>query len=291
MVALSAIIYGSYGVWSRFLGNSFGAFTQGYVRSAVVLAVLVPFALVTHALTPVAVGDRKWVVMSTVCAVFTAPTMYYAFTHMDIGAAMLIMYSAILLSSYVVGVVFLSEKMDIPKYASFVLALIGLAIIFGVSFGTFSLLAVVSAATFGVAVGGEVSITKRVTERISSLQMVICLWVGILLVAPILAVLMHEGFPSPGPVWVVMCGFGFSGVIASWLVVEGFRYVDASIGSLIGLFEVISAVAFGVVLFHERLKPETVAGGILILVASALPDAVAYAKHRKGKAGHLPLAT
>lgn len=69
--------------------------------------------------------------------------------------------------------------------------------------------------------------------------------------------------------------------VAFWLVIVGFRYVDASVGSLIGLMEVVFAVIFGAVIFHEVLNTSIYIGGILILVAAMLPDLINIIRHRK----------
>ena len=50
--------------------------------------------------------------------------------------------------------------------------------------------------------------------------------------------------------------------------------VDASIASLIGLLEVIFAVALGALLFDENLRAPIYIGGVLIIIAAMLPDIV-----------------
>ena len=39
--------------------------------------------------------------------------------------------------------------------------------------------------------------------------------------------------------WGAMLCYALSGLGGFWLVIEGFKYVDASIGGLIGLLEII----------------------------------------------------
>ena len=69
-----------------------------------------------------------------------------------------------------------------------------------------------------------------------------------------------------------MLGYAVSGLAGYWLVIEGFRHVDASIGSLIGLIEILIAALFGVFFFHDHLALEVLVGGGIILFAAALPD-------------------
>ena len=72
--------------------------------------------------------------------------------------------------------------------------------------------------------------------------------------------------------WLSMLGFALTGLIAFWLVIEGYKYADASIGGLLGLMEVLFGVLFGVFIFKEVITTSTLFGGGLIIFAAMLPD-------------------
>lgn len=72
-------------------------------------------------------------------------------------------------------------------------------------------------------------------------------------------------------------------------MIVGFRFVDASIGSLIGLMEVVFAVIFAALVFHERLQWSVFAGGALILFAAMLPDLVNIIKGKSVKTAVEPV--
>jgi len=274
MILLSTIGFGSYGVWSRFLGEDLGIFYQGWVRSAIVLIVLIPLALLTKSLKPIDPSDRKWIFIPVIFGIFTQAPLYYAFNHMDIGTATLIFYGMFLITSYAVGKIFLSEKITSIKLVSLLLAIIGLLLLFGFSLAKFSLLALLLAVINGVASGGEVATTKKSSEKYSSLQISIYVWAGILLTHLPLSLLFQEKqIPLAWDfMWFSMFAFALVGLTAFWLVVEGYKYVDASIGGLIGLLEVIFGVVFGLLLFGEQLISSVIFGGGLILLAAMLPD-------------------
>ena len=274
MILLSAIGFGSYGVWSRFIGEEFGVFFQGWVRSALVLLFLIPLAVVTNSFKPVKKMDKKWLLAPVIFGIFTQAPLYYAFNNIDIGTATLIFYATYVITSYVVGKVAFGEKIGIEKLISLVLAFVGLVLIFGLSFSKFSLLALILAAVNGIASGGEVATTKKSTEKLSSLQVSIYVWLGILLTHLPISILSGERQVQfvLNPTWFAMLAFAGVGLAAFWLVIEGYKYVDASIGGLIGLLEIISGVVFGIFLFHEKLTPSVVLGGVLILLSAMLPD-------------------
>ena len=60
-------------------------------------------------------------------------------------------------------------------------------------------------------------------------------------------------------------------MLGFWLVIEGFKYVEASIGGLLGLLEIVFSIGLGILIFHEGLTIRVVIGAALILIAAALP--------------------
>ena len=283
MIFISAIGFGSYGVWSKFIGEDFGIFYQGWVRSALVLLFLIPIAYFTKSFKPVKKTDLKWILIPVLFGVATQAPLYYAFINMDIGTATLIFYSMYVITSYVVGKIFLKEKITIPKIISLFLAFLGLFLIFGISLSIFSFLALLMAGVNGIASGGEVATTKKTTEKFSSLQIGIYVWAGILITHLPLSLLFGEKqiVPELNLVWLSMCAFALAGLISFWLVIEGYKYVDASIGGLIGLFEIIAGIGFGFIIFHEELTLLTYLGGGIIILSAMLPDLTTIFSRKK----------
>lgn len=283
MIFISAIGFGSYGVWSKFIGEDFGIFYQGWVRSALVLLFLIPIAYFTKSFKPVKKTDLKWILIPVLFGVATQAPLYYAFINMDIGTATLIFYSMYVITSYVVGKIFLKEKITIPKIISLFLAFLGLFLIFGISLSIFSFLALLMAGVNGIASGGEVATTKKTTEKFSSLQIGIYVWAGILITHLPLSLLFGEKqiVPELNLVWLSMCAFALAGLISFWLVIEGYKYVDASIGGLIGLFEIIAGIGFGFIIFHEELTLLTYLGGGIIILSAMLPDLTTILSRKK----------
>ena len=274
MVLASALCFGSYGVWSRFLGSDFGIFFQGWVRSIIILAILLPIALFGKHLKAVKKPDQKWFATTMIFTVFTQVPLYYAFNHLPLGTATLIFYGLFLISSYMIGWIFLAEKMTVVKIISLATALVGLCITFSLSLAVFSIGAMLLAALNGIASGGEVATSKKSSDRYSSLQITAYSWILILITHLPLSLMMHERqlMPALSWQWLAMLGYAISGLAGFWLVIEGFKFIDASIGGLIGLLEIIFSVLFGVFIFKDQLTTPIVLGGLIILASAILPD-------------------
>jgi drug/metabolite transporter (DMT)-like permease len=282
MILISAFLFGSYGVWSKILGDDFGIYYQGWVRSAIVLAVLIPWMFLSKQYRPIKKGDWKWILICVLFGVFTQAPLYYAFNHSSIGTATLIFYAMYVITSYIIGRLFLGEKITGIKLVAMLLALTGLVLTFGLSLEKFAFIALLLAAINGVASGGEVSTTKKSTDKYSSLMIGNAVWLGILITHLPMSLITHEKQITPAfdTQWLAMLVFAGAGLAAFWLVIEGFKFVDASIGSLIGLLEIVFGVLFGIVFFDEILSATVVFGGLLIILAAMLPDLKNIIEHR-----------
>ncbi len=58
MILASALCFASYGVWSRLLGQHFGIFYQGFVRSTIILMILLPILILSKKWKPIEDKDR-----------------------------------------------------------------------------------------------------------------------------------------------------------------------------------------------------------------------------------------
>jgi drug/metabolite transporter (DMT)-like permease len=117
------------------------------------------------------------------------------------------------------------------------------------------------------------------------LQVSTYVWFGILVTHLPMSLFANEAqipfaFTST---WFAMFAFAAVGLISFWLVVEGYKYVDASIGGLIGLLEIISGVVFGIIIFSESVTVAKVLGGGAILLAAMLPDLTTLFQRKLGR--------
>lgn len=260
-------------MWAKLIGGDMGVFFQGWSRGLIIALALFPYLYFKKLIVPIKREDWKWLATFLVFTSLTQAPLFYAYTHMDIGSATLLFFVSMLLTMYTVGVFFLSEKMSWAKVASFVLACVGMYFIFSFSLVAFSLLAALMAMLNGVASGGEISFSKKLSGSYSTLYITWLSWVIIVITNAPVSILLGETqlLPSFDLVWLWQLGYTAASMFAFWLIIEGLKHVEAGIGGLLGLLEIIFSVIFGLIIFHEHLTWQIVAGAALILIAAALP--------------------
>src|SRR3954466_9456767 len=98
IILLSSVLYGTFGVWSRLMGDAFEPFYQAWVRSLVIMALMLPFMLATKSFRKIERADWPqfgWYVALCVC---TQVPLYYAYNHAPIGTVQLIFNSAFVIT-------------------------------------------------------------------------------------------------------------------------------------------------------------------------------------------------
>lgn len=283
MILASSVLFATYGVWSKIMGDDFGIFYQGWVRALIVLILLTPFLVWKKAFVHIRKEDFKWLAIFIGFTIFTQVPLYYGFIKTGVGAAILMYYAMFIITSYIVGRFIIGEKITPIKLLSLMLAFGGMALVFNVSLMTFSALGLLMAAANGIASGGEVSSSKKLTNAYSPLVITFYSWVAILITHLPLSLLMGEVQfrPALNLNWAAMLAYAAVSLVSFWIVIEAFRHVDASVGSLMGLSEIVWAMLLGVILFQEHFSAGALWGASLIISAGVLPDALEIIKSRQ----------
>ncbi|MFY9457747.1 MAG: DMT family transporter [Candidatus Spechtbacterales bacterium] len=285
LILISALMFGSYGVWSRLIGDSFEPFYQGWTRALIISVVLLPILLSRKQLVSIRREDLKWLAVFLIFTSLTQAPLFYAFNHMDIGTATLLFFVTMLLTMYSVGFLFLGEKINKAKLASFVFAVVGLYIIFSFSLVAFALFAALLAVLNGFASGGEVAFSKKISGKYSPLYLVWLSWIVIFITNALVSFAMGEiqHLPSLDVVWVYQAGYTVASIIGFWFIIQGLKYAEASVGGLLGLLEILFSISMGILLFGEMLTPKIVIGGSFILLAASFPHIVDMIKKVYGQ--------
>ncbi len=282
LILISALMFGSYGVWSRLLGGDFGVFYQGWTRALIIVFILFPILYLEKEIVRIEKGDLKWMSIYLIFTSLTQAPLYYAFNHMDIGSATLLFFVTMILTMYVVGVAFLGEKMTKVKLLSFTLAIVGMYLVFSFSLAVFTFLAASMAILNGIASGGEVSFSKKLSQRYSPLYLTWLSWLIIIPTNGAVSFLVGETqhLPSFNIVWLYQLGYVAAGIIGFWAIIEGLKHVEAGIGGLIGLLEILFSITLGILIFKEILTAKVIVGGLIIIVAAALPHLFSFRKKK-----------
>jgi drug/metabolite transporter (DMT)-like permease len=277
MIFASSIMYATYGVWSRLMGNVFPPFYQAWVRSLVIVVMMLPWMLARRKFRKFDRADLPRLGLYLVFSAFTQVPIYFAFNHAPIGTVQLVFYSTFSVTAYLVGWKALGETMTKVKVLAAGLALVGLLTVFGLSALAFAPMGIALAALNGFASGGETVGSKKITDKYSPALLVFWGWVFTLFTHLPISYLLgeHEYYePHLNAPWLAMFAYAFVSAGAFWLAIAGFRYVDASVGSLVGTAEVVFSVVYGALFFHQPLTWTVAGGGVVVLAAATLPDVV-----------------
>ena len=272
-ILVSAFFYATYGIWSHLMADSFGIFSQAWTRGLVLLVVTLVLNLFFKFLKPVAKKDYIWFVVIGLMGLNQAP-YFYGFKYLDIGTATLLFYSALLVGGYLIGKFSFGEKMTRIKLLSLGLAILGIAIIYRLVINPSQFLAAGMTIIAGLMGAGGVTFTKKLSQNYPEIQIMTSYFISITVVNLILSLLLKDTLPVLG--FNVGCmsqiGYIFAFLIANLAVIEGFKHLDPSVGSLIGLVEILFGILFGVIFFGETIGLGTVIGGVLIIVSAMLPN-------------------
>lgn len=282
LVLISAVMFGSYGLFSRYLG-SYDIFYQTFVRCTLVTLCFITYGLYKHQFTPIAKADRKWFVVILIITNFTIAPIVYAFQHLAIGTASFLFYASFTIFTYILGIIFFKEKMDIYKISSLVLSLFGMLLLFSINFSWVLLLPMLLTVLNGIASGGEVTFSKKISSNYSNAQINAFVFGSIAVTHFVLSFVLGENmdvrlFTESLPVLLV---FVLAAIIGMATVVAGFKYVEPSIGAIVGLMEIVVSVILGYFLLNETLSAHAQLGGGLILVAALIPNIPGLMRIRK----------
>jgi drug/metabolite transporter (DMT)-like permease len=263
-------------VLTTYAGSGFDVFFQSWNRALIIVIALFPFLYYKKQIVPIQRVDRKWLFLFLFFTAFTQAPIFYAYTHMDIGSANLFFFVSTLLTMYIVGTLFLKEKMSPVKIISFIVAILGMCFVFSFSLKVFALLAVTMAIVNGIASGGEIAFSKKISGAYSTLYITWLSWVVIVITnLPIsLALGETQHLPALSTIWLWHVMYAIASIFGFWAVIEGLKHLEAGVGGLLGLLEIIFSIAFGVLFFSEKVTAPILIGGLLIIFASALPHLV-----------------
>ncbi len=285
LILISALMFGSYGLLSREIEN-YDIFYQTYLRCFVIALILFVLGYVRKDFKRIDKQDIRWFLVVCAFTVFSVAPIVYAFKYLTLGTASFLFYGSLTIFTYILGFGFFKEKITNVKAAGLILSTAGLILIFSGSFGAALLLPSLMALLNGVASSGEVVFSKKISNKYSTIQISFIVFVVIALTHFVLSLLLQENQDAT----LITQNFGnillfaAASIIGMLTVIEGYKYVEPSIGAIIGLMEVVFSLLFGILVFHEATNGSAVLGGVLIIVSAALPNMVeVYRKRKKAR--------
>lgn len=273
-ILISSFFYGSYGVWARLMGGVFGEFSQAWSRGLILLMVVLLLNWKIKFIKRIERSDWKWFLTIALAGGLNQAPYYMGFEHLAIGTATLLFYAALVVGGYILGKVFFAEKLTMDKLSSLVIAIVGMVVIYGFSLSQSQLVPASMTVLAGLMGASTVILPKKLVGNYHELQIMVGYFLMQVLFNYPMAQLMGDQLSTIelNSAWGGQLGYALAMMLANLTAIKGFGYLEPSIGSLLGLAEILFGIGFGVILFGESLGTGVLVGGALITLAAALPS-------------------
>ncbi|MFH1280654.1 MAG: DMT family transporter [Candidatus Beckwithbacteria bacterium] len=273
-ILISAVFYASYGIWSKLMGHSFGEFTQAWTRGLFLLIIIILLNQKLKIYKPFKKSDWPWFIMIALAGGINQAPYYYGFQHLDIGTATLLFYASLVIGGYLQSKLALKEQFSKSKIISLIIAVLGMSLIYRFTLTSSQIIPALFTCLAGFLGASTVVLTKKLSSNFHELQIMIGYFVMQVVFNLPLVLILHETLPafSHSSAWLAQLAYAISLFLANFTAIEGFKYLEGSVGSLIGMAEILFGVLFGLLLFGEILTPSTIIGGLLIILAASLPS-------------------
>lgn len=270
----AAFVYSFFGILTRTIGFSIPVFYASFFRNVISLAILAIPLFGRRLWVPIHHRDILWFFLRSVGGFLGFIGSYFAFYYIPIGTAYFIFYGGSTIAGYFFGKTLLGEKLTKLKVASLMLALAGLMLIYIQSLGGGNLFYMGMAFIAGVGTGTWYTFSKKISGRYSDIQLNFTDFSFSCIFMLILSLLFREQWVAPAfnLIWLANALFIFMFIATGQLIVYGFRRLDAQIGSLIMLMEVLFGIVLAYLFYREIPSLWAFVGGVLIVTAIVLPE-------------------
>lgn len=269
LIAISAASFGTLAVFGRYaFASGIDTYTLLFLRFGISAILMGALMVIRHESLP---RGRTLVQLIGMGAIGYVGQSYAYLTAIRYASAGLV---ALLLYLYPVFVallssLFLHEKITRIKALALGLALTGTALTVSPEGGQLpGILLALSAAiiySFYIIVG------THVMQKVSAVQSSTIIFASAALVYGVLTGINGPHFPSDTPGWWLIAGIVFVATIIPVITfLAGLKRIGPTNASMLSTLEPVVTVILAAVLFHDALKPITLFGGSLILLAVIL---------------------
>ncbi|MEK7595328.1 MAG: DMT family transporter [Patescibacteria group bacterium] len=279
ILLLATFTWGWFGILFRITGSNVPLFFQTSVRSIVTSLLLLVILLISRKWSSLHANEWGWVTARGLFGLLASALFFTAVNKIPIGTAYFSFYTGSTLGGYAVGRLMFKEQLNKVKWLALLLTLTGLALIYSFDFG-------VNYIHLSVALGAGIcaslwnTLTKKLPSNIEASQLGFLDNSMLVVLGLAISLLIKESwtFPTMEKWWLANYMVGVLQVVTGILVVKGFRYVEAQIGSLILLMEILFGIILGYVFYNEALALRTILGGLLIISGVSIPEIISLRK-------------
>lgn len=166
------------------------------------------------------------------------------------------------------------ERLTPVKIVALVTAIAGLAVVYRGEFDITGIFYLSLAFISGILASLWNTFAKKISEVYSATQLNFIDNLLFLIISLVLSLLLRERWVMVelSTIWAaqLLAGLGFAAT--GWLVVYGFKYLSAQVGSLVLLTEIIFGMILAWLFYGETVSLLSFVGGIMIVAAIVMPE-------------------
>jgi drug/metabolite transporter, DME family len=282
-LVLAALLYSSFGILTRMIGFELPLFYQAMMRDLFAVLVLGAWVALTHDWKKVTGKDWKWIFLRSFVGALAFFSSYYAFYYLPIGTAYFLFYSGSTIGGYLIGMFLFKELLTPTKLVSLALIFIGLALIYSLAIDVNKLLFVLVALFSGLTGAAWNTFSKKTSSNYSATQLNFLDFLFSLLFTSTLSLMFREEWvvPTLSKIWVANLLLISMFILTGQLLIYGFKHLEAQVGSLVLMLELVFGIYLGYLIFNEPIGVPTAIGGALIVLGIALPEVALLSKKKK----------
>ena len=271
---LAGFGYALYGPLSRIVGAGFGPVGQTFTRAVFRLAIMAAiFILLRVKLKKISRHDLIWMFM--ISAVAAATTLFYiqAIINLPFGLTMFLFYALGTISSYATGYFLFGEKLNRGKAVALLMVVAGLLLMFVESIHLVGSLFLAFACASGFFYGLYSPFSKKVSHKYPLTQSIGVTVAFEIVIYSVAWLVFRDRIPvTAARPWVANFVYAGDVIVITYLVFYGFKHLEAQIGSLLLLSEVVFILILGLVFYHEVPTLLQMVGGLAILSGMLAPQ-------------------
>lgn len=275
---IAAFSFGSFGVWIRLLNYQMSIYQQVVLRNIFAFLIIILIILISKELRKTNWEKIKKInlFLYTLIIPLSVVGFNISMINTKIAVATFAFYIGTILTGWLAGLMFYKEKLNIEKWLSLILVIIGLCLFiypFTKTSVNFGFIAGIVAGIFdGIANGFR----KNLAGKISKPFLVLLTTIGGVLVSGLMMTYFQQNLnfisTMPTITWIIGAFFGFLLVINNYLLLVGFQNFDLGLGSIVLSLELLFALIFGIIFFKEMPTSKELMGGLFILIANIIPN-------------------
>lgn len=268
----SGLIYAIYGPLTRITGNDFGEITQSFIRAVMRVLIILCVIIFIKDFKRIQKKDIPWFLLSGIAGAGSTLLYTYAIQKISMGTTMFLFYGTGIIVSFIIGKLIYKEHLNTSKIVSLIFSILGLLILFIREIDFSNLFYLILASLSGVCYSIYSTFSKKVSNNYSITQIVLSFAIIDIFVyaGSFLFISESSNFASITP-WISNFVFALLVSINVFLMVYGFKHLEAQKASLLLLSELLFIILIGVIFYSEIPSIQEFFGSILIFIGLTLP--------------------